>query len=263
MKVLSYNTLAGFGDLDLRDGLLDFVEEVNPDVAFFSEGYLNDTNLSVVEGSILGLQSRGYDVAHNSDTTLIDRTDRTSFIGIVRRDLGRASVMSIGSYRGFIAHVTDPISGRELKLGGSHMDDRTEEKRLAQVADLPQLDVFMGDLNAMHGDDTIAKAIRLFGPITRRFAEQDPDFAINTNPVSKMMSMSQRLVRMADGRVLKALEASHGLKDSDPTHKPTIHGLVQIDHILHVDTLLPLNHTVHHEVNYSDHKPVSVNLESV
>jgi len=261
MKYLSYNTLAGFGDPDRKELLLDFVESINPDVAFFSEAYKTHTNLSVVQSSTRVLEELGYDVILGQDSVVNKRTDQTNFIGIVRRKLGRGSIMQMGHYQGYIANVTEPDSGELLRVGGIHLDDRNEELRLQQLSHLPSLDVLMGDLNAMHGQDLIAKSLRFLHPFTQRLKEFDTDPS-KTNKVQQIMSLGQRIVRMADGRVLDEL-LRLGLQDSDPTHQPTIdNGIiyVQIDHILHTDSLRPSEYTVHRNINLSDHKPISVNL---
>lgn len=261
LKVLSYNTLATFGDRDRSKALVEFIEDESPDVAFFAEAYRNDGNMSAVQDTVSTLHELGYNVTRDLTDTQNHRTDITGFVGLVRPELGSGSVMQAGIRQGFLAHIIlDQKSRVELKIGGVHLDDRSEIERLKQINALPRLDVLMGDLNAMHKSKAIAHILRLFGPITERFPEIDPDFTAETSKADRIKSLSQRLVRMADGRSLQKLESTHELFDIDPSAQPTIHGVAQIDHILVNPRIEASDYKVHTDIKLSDHSPISATI---
>jgi len=263
VKYLSYNTLASFGDTKRKDALVQFVKTESPDVAFFAEAYREDGDFSVVESSIKSLEKLGYAVTQGLTDLVDTRSDRTGFIGIVRPELGEGSCMPIGVRQGFLAKIKDPTSGEQIISGGVHLDDRTEEARLLQISALPaNLDTLMGDFNAMHRSTPIAKALRLAYPITQTFPEVNPDFAVTTSLFKRMISMGQRLTRMADGRTLTALEEEHRLRDADSAMQPTIHGIAQLDHIVTSDRIKTSNYHVHRNIRLSDHVPISVELHT-
>ena len=260
IKVLSYNTLASFGDKDRSDSLVEFIHNESPDIAFFAEAYREDGNMSTVRSSVVALRDLGYEVTQGSTDTVNPRSDRTGFIGIVRPELGSGSVMQTGIRQGFLANIHDTTSDRSITIGGIHLDDRNEDERLKQISELPNLDLLMGDLNAMHGSIPVANILRLFRPFTERFQEVNPDFNITTKRIERIISLAQRLVRMADGRTLQELAHGHGLFDIDPHSQSTIHGIVPIDHILTTRNIHSSNYKVHRDIKLSDHVPISATI---
>ncbi|MDB5167027.1 MAG: hypothetical protein JWN26_172 [Candidatus Saccharibacteria bacterium] len=230
-------------------------------MAFFAEAYREDEDMSNVHKSVTVLCDLGYEVTQGStDVITSPRTDRNGFIGIVRPGLGSGSVMQAGTRRGFLACVHDSESGRNITVGGIHLDDRNEDERLKQITELPDLDVLIGDLNAMHRSAPIASILRLLKPVTEQFQEVNTDFKITTKRTERFKSLAQRLVRMADGRTLKILANEHGLFDIDPRKRSTIHNVAQIDHIVTRNVIHANNYKVHRDLKLSDHVPISADL---
>jgi endonuclease/exonuclease/phosphatase family metal-dependent hydrolase len=259
---LAYNTKAGFGDPTRQEDLVAFVEGQGPDVAFFAEAFKKDEHVSgpFIE-AVFALQGLGYEVTYGSNNDRNDRTDRTGFMGLVRADLGLGTVRQTQARDMYEGMLTDRASGESFVFAGAHLDDRNEAARLAQLRGLTGYDIFMGDCNAMHADVWIARALRLLRPITERLPERNPDFEIATGKLSQIMSLGQRLVRMADGRTMRDLE-SRGLRDADPARTPTMGGIAQLDHIFVSERINVDVFTVHQDVELSDHKPVSATLSA-
>lgn len=253
-KVLSYNALTGFSDTDRQDALVDFVRTENPDVAFFAEARGPDEKSIAFRKSVAMLTDLGYEVTTGVTDPPHLRSDSTGFVGLVRNDLGEGETVQIGHREGFYATAGD------ITVTGIHLDDRNEDIRLSQVPHIPETDVLMGDLNAMHKHAPIARALRILRPITEALPEVDPNFGITTQRSKQVVSLAQRVVRMADGRTLQAIHNQHGLRESDPTLEPTIHGIAQIDHILISETLEARSFKVHKDIKLSDHKPISAVL---
>lgn len=259
LNVLSYNALRSFGDPARRSELIDFVGTLSPDVAFFPEAFAEDGDRDIVQESIADLEEMGYRVTCSDSREAINRTDMAGFFGIVKEQYAEGRVMNTAVRLGFAAKVTDPESKKIVSVGGAHLSDLDEELRLTQVRMLPKLDVFMGDLNAMHRKAPQAIALRALRPVTELLPEINTDFRITTKPLSRAISLGQRLTRMADGRTMLALEEK-GLVDVDPSHQPTIHGVVQLDHIVVRPGITASNFKVHRDIKLSDHKPISVEL---
>lgn len=151
-----------------------------------------------------------------------------------------------------------------LALIGLHMDDRTEARRLAQVATIPPIDgptVMMGDLNAMHASTFVARLGRLAHPLARILPRRDPISISEKQPlVYKAGSLMYRSSEMSQGRTLRALR-ERDLRDADPTHQPTIHGMFQLDHFLISREVTASRVTVMSHITLSDHKPITAVLE--
>jgi len=255
MKVLSYNALSALGDPSRADEVLGFIEQVNPDVAFISDAYEQTMSPKVIDESVIALEALGYSVTARLNNDPNDRKDRVGFFGLIREGYGQG--------RGIKTNSRDYYYGRvhntDITFAGVHMDDRNEAARLDQVAMLPDVDVLMGDLNALHAKTPIARALRTIKPFTELLPEVDPNPIKTRNKLLLAISHGQRLARMADGRTLARLSAL-GLRDADPSHHPTLAGIVQLDHILISDRMKVENFQVHTDIDLSDHKPISANL---
>lgn len=150
----------------------------------------------------------------------------------------------------------------DMRIVGVHFDDKSEEERHAEVTDfylhvakddVPA--VLAGDLNAMHGDDKIARYLKkpLFSA------------AANHVPSDRFRDISTRLIGMADGRTMRYLTQSY-LSDADPQHQPTwgqrhLPPVAQLDHILYNQNHIGLEDFSVHERITSDHRPIMATLE--
>lgn len=259
MKVLAYNTESGLGDPKRRDRILEFVADVAPDVAFFSEATSLDVPIHDSQMAIAGLRSLGYHVTHGSNADIPARTDARGFMGIVREGLGEGRIISSKTRQGFAAVVDSSEFSRPLDIIGQHFDDRNPRARLRQLFAQPLVDVLLGDFNDMHRDAPIARLVRMLDPLTQAFPEIDPDFDVTTNWLLQRISLAQRSGRMAQGKLMSVIEA-RGLHDADPTRTPTIGGVFQIDHIMIAEDLAAEDFKVHKALTLSDHKPISATI---
>jgi endonuclease/exonuclease/phosphatase family metal-dependent hydrolase len=167
------------------------------------------------------------------------------------------------------ADVKDPSSGRLLRVFGIHLDDRSEEYRLAQVKDLcleieksPLPVVVAGDFNAMHSSDGPAKLLR--SPMVTMLTSLVPQ--------GLLRSLLERVSEMASGTTLDYLESTSHVHDVNSRHNatstPKLRGLswlpsvrlIAIDHIYIDERLLPLDFHVAPDGG-SDHRALSVTLE--
>jgi len=261
LKLLSFNALTSFGDPSRQQSAIELVHTLSPDVAFFPEAYRHDDSRITIDASIVALRALGYEITSGLTDDIVKRTDGTGFFGIVKPEVGKGSILRIGHRQGFIAEVTEPSTDTLIHIGGVHFDDRNEPARLAQIEQLPEtIDVLMGDMNAMHKKTPIARALRIVSPIVSLLPEVDPDFSVTKFRPKQYISLAQRLTRMADGRTLENLQNKFGLHDADSHHRPTIHGVAQIDHILAKDTIEVSDFQVHNEISLSDHKPISATI---
>jgi endonuclease/exonuclease/phosphatase family metal-dependent hydrolase len=164
--------------------------------------------------------------------------------------------------------VCDPITAKEVRIMGIHLDDRSEKLRLAQVEDVAEyvsLDqrptVLMGDFNAMYPVG-IAKGLRsgLFKMMARGIL------------FSRLRSLVLRLSDMATGTTLERLCASARLREADLRHQPTMTlktrgflwlpsiRIVQLDHILY-SREVQLNDFVVAGDGGADHRAITATIE--
>jgi len=254
LTLLAYNTLTGFSDYRRREALLSFVKEVNPDVAFFSDAFAVDVTEADINHVKESLRQAGYDMAISNETRY-DRTDWTRTMGIVRISLNAGISYVKGTYQD-VFHV----QLQDCQIVGKYFDDRNEANRLAALGDITGADVVMGDFNAMHADATISKLLKLCIPLGNTFKEINTDFTKTRNPLLRVISLSQRLFRMAQGDLLRRIEEL-GFVDTNDTYAPTIHHLAQLDHIMVKKSITYTHFRVYEDIDLSDHKPIAVTVD--
>ena len=279
LKTLALNAEGAFGNPDHWQDAVAFIEAQNPDIAFLGESHWEKPERSrfgggiarnehIVHEAVLALIALGYHVVRSSDDDASNRPDRTGFIGIVRRELGRGAIIRMGTRNGYIAEVTDPGTGQTARIAGQHYDDKDNVTRHGHINDLPDVDGLIGDLNNPHGEDDVPRMLRLW-PF--RFAasliptwEYDFTHARHTpwQWIKTRLHLGKRVVYMATGEIMTAL-AKHGLRDADPQHQPTMSKKpqLQLDHIMVGDRVTVRDFTVHHDPGYpTDHYPISAIL---
>jgi endonuclease/exonuclease/phosphatase family metal-dependent hydrolase len=126
--------------------------------------------------------------------------------------------------------------------------------------------VVAGDMNAMHGETAPAKLLRPARLVAERLPAKDPVPGEKQSKLSRAGSLGQRLVRMADGSTLRALQEA-GFSDADPEFQPTMpsrYPFVQLDHIFRDRDVQtdPSTFTVYPHNPAADHRMVSVLVEA-
>lgn len=163
-----------------------------------------------------------------------------------------------------VGGVVVQANGQQLCVIAIHLDDKKEETRIAEVADLaeivnkqPEPVLVMGDFNAMPGADWFARLVR-----SKPFA-----LVVQTLPKSHLQYVFQRLAEMGKGTAIQVLLAQTKLHNLDMRNRRTITAksrglewlpsirLAKIDWIFASKNLHASSYTVLHDVG-SDHRPV-------
>ena len=152
-----------------------------------------------------------------------------------------------------------------LSIIGTHLDDRSEVQRRHEaecainiIANIKHQVVFLGDMNALHGEAWQARLLRLW-PV-RLLAKLSPS--------RDGYSIGERLVEMASGGTIAAIQAQTSLVNATSL-RPTISAkqiglewapssaLVKIDWIFVSKTVQVIDDNVFPDVG-SDHRPLLV-----
>lgn len=278
MKIASWNVEGRLSsttnkDRGTPDRILDAIEELNADIVVLPEAYTHQPDKNVDER----LRAMGYEW----EDARYDEKDRehenihTNDIHI--RVLSRLAIVESSQLRwddarGLLAViVTDPVSGKKVRVIATHLDDRSEERRLRQVEDaVPFINstdmptVMMGDFNAMHLDVW-----------SQLIGSRAVKSVCSLIPHVRARSLASKLSEMATGTTLAKLESETSLRDVDPRHQPTttpkLRGMefmpsvrmAQIDHIFVTPDVTATNFNVSKDGG-SDHRAISaeISLES-
>jgi len=267
VEIMAWNVLDAFSDESRGRGVLQVVQEQRPDAAVFSEAWREGKD-ELLDNVLDDLGRSGYTVAHGLYEDNDGRQDRHGIMGIVRSELvadQKPQLVSLGSRNAVHVPVVNPASGGETVFDffGVHLDDRSEQRRLAQAerliaaADFSGRVVVGGDLNAMHRTDPRAKALRLVRPIARCMPTVDPRPDFKPPKLKRIGSLASRLTEMATGTTLGRFEEA-GFEDTDARRQPT-RGPFNIDHIL-IRGLVAFGQRTHDKSPLSDHRAVSVSV---
>lgn len=250
LRIGTWNTAGGFGNEATAESLFAHTRQLDADVLVIPEAFSPDGPF-LAEAAF---EAEGY------RSMAIDRDPHDDRSGRMLLMLSRidyaGGFIPLGERFGL--HMFLPSS--ELSIVGVHLDDRSEAARQASVADyLDATGVFseqrllVGDLNAMHRDDAVAKLLRR--SVLKR--------AVELVPSDRGRDVADRLIGMADGGTIELLE-SNGLQDADgqwrKTFTPGGLPIAQLDHIFHG----PSVHIQDFEVfdrGDSDHKPIVATIE--
>jgi endonuclease/exonuclease/phosphatase family metal-dependent hydrolase len=252
--------------------ILDAIEALDADIVVLPEAYSHETNLGVDER----LRKMGY----QWEDARYDEKDRIGenkynddlYIRILsRREIIETFQLKWNNARSLLAIVvSDPKSGKKVRIIATHLDDRSEKRRLRQVddaisfinsTDMPT--VMMGDFNAMHLDMWSRiignKFIKMVGLLF---------------PHKRARTLVSRLSEMASGTTLARLELETALRDVDVKHHPTttpkLRGMefmpsirmAQIDHIFVTPDIIATDFQVAKDSG-SDHRAISTEIEMI
>ena len=240
--------------------IIKAVKLINSDILVLLEAH---SESSVDELKVLDeLKAIGYhvyNVPYNDD--LKSRPDayttQLSMLLLSKLEVTKFDVFKLGDIRNCFAAVIE----NKFRIIGVHLDDRQEENRIKQVADLSKIvngsdipTAVMGDFNTMHGEDIW------------------PSKFLRSRPIRQLSRMilpiiSIRAVEMARGEALKTLELTTNLVDIDAKHRPTVTPksrglewlpsikLMQIDHIF-VSKNTKITNFIIEKDNGSDHRAI-------
>lgn len=277
MKIASWNTegrLTRFAEEGRRgspEQIIEEIERLDSDVLFLPEAFdqarpmehqirerLEKLKYTMLDATYADSGSREYAATVDPHMLFLSRLEVSSF-----------EQLRLGDIRNMlVADIVDPATGRQVRVFGVHLDDRTEEGRLKQLEDLlplindsPSPTVVMGDFNAMYGDSLSAHILR------SRMALE----VIDHSPVPRIKDMLQRLSQMAIGDTMRRITEETNLVGADPKHRltmtPKTRGqewmpsipLVQIDHILASPDIVASNFVVARDGG-SDHRAISATI---
>lgn len=229
-------------------------------------------------GRLEGLEERirnaigslGYqliEVAYD-DQSMTER-DATAMAVLSRFPVSLVKLHKFGGVRNAV-EIRATTGGRELRVYGVHLDDKTEATRLSQVEDLaasiakdPHVPTLaLGDFNAMRRSSGFARLSR--SRLARGMSQRVPH--------QQLKAIAIRLNQMALGTTIEYIEKHTHLRSLDPGHKLTISGrqaglewvpalrLAKIDWIFGSKQFHILKYRVHRDVG-SDHRPVVADIE--
>jgi endonuclease/exonuclease/phosphatase family metal-dependent hydrolase len=273
MKIASWNvegrlTLSTQKRRGTPAKILSMIEKIDADIFVLPEAY-GDQPAKGVDSRLRELGYEWRDIRYNE----LDRKYTNGSVNLHIRVLSRFKIIKTEHLRWNDARsllsviIEDPQSGQNIRIIATHLDERSEQRRLAQLKDaitfinsvsLPT--VMMGDFNAMHLDDRSkliqSKAVRS----ASRFI-----------PHKRMEHRALTLIEMASGSALKLLESETNLRDIDPRHRPTTTPklkemewmpsirMAQIDHIFVSPDIETFDFKVARDGG-SDHRAISANI---
>lgn len=272
IKIASWNIEGRLtnGDVSSRStpsGIVDAIKNIDADIVVLLEahGQISPDNLKAKK-QLQNIGYKIYDVPYDDDSST--RSDsfykQHSMVMLGKLPIKKFEAIRLGNLRNaMMANITDK-NGKELRVIGVHLDDRCESTRVDQVKDLAKIinssklpTVVMGDFNAMHGNDLVAKLLR--SKPARSIAHLF------------QLGIAERAVGMASGEALKLFQSSTGLVDADPKHQPTttpkMRGqqwipswrLIQIDHIF-ISTEIQIHDFTISPDYGSDHRAISATV---
>jgi endonuclease/exonuclease/phosphatase family metal-dependent hydrolase len=272
LKIASWNIEGRLSVFDARPRgnstqIMAAITALNADVLVLLEAHSEDSVDTV--SALPELRALGYhvlsvpyqdDMAFRTDSEL-----QSSLMLLSKLPVRNFETIRLGRLRNGLAATIGYEPGRSLRVIGIHLDDRSEETRLQQVADLSGVirqttlpTVVLGDFNAMHGGDLWPSQFL-----------QSPSMRLLSRLI--LPSLSQRAIGMARGEALLELQAQTGLIDADPKHQPTstpkMRGcewmpsvrLIQIDHMFVSSTIVVNNFAVARDGG-ADHRAISANV---
>ncbi len=273
IKIASWNVEGRLSNLSSKGRgnatqIIKNIEVINADIMVILEAHTEENvdKLTTKQKLIdLGYQIHSVDY----DDDLVSRTDcytnRLSMMFLSKYPIDEFKVIKLGKLRKCMVVAIKIGDDQNIKVIGIHLDDRLEETRLRQIADLSEEinkselpTIVMGDFNAMHGEDLWPA----------RFLKTN-----FSNLLSKIIipSFFKRVIGMAQGTTLKKLEVDTGLTDIDSNHQPTttpkILGfeympsirLIQIDHIYASKNITASNFSISADGG-SDHRAISTEI---
>lgn len=263
ITVLAYNACDAFGRPDEVETNVKLVEDIRPNLAFISEGFKEDANITKAHELLAKL---GYHVAAKPYEDHDNRSDRHGYMALSDQ-FSVGEEIRLGGRNAHHLRVPE-LNLDAIELHGFDRDNydvkKSEEARLKQIEDIPYFEgnlLVMGDLNAMATRSLRALMLRGAKPIATLLPASEPGkkFEGSTfeRKAARVGSLMQRVCEMADGRTLAELE-KRGLRDADPSRKAT-KGPFTLDHIFVSKGIEVASFEVI-KTNLSDHKPIVAKL---
>lgn len=263
---LAWNVKSGFSNQETAGHIADFVQELSPDIAIFSEATTPSGYGSI---SALRLQSYWKCLVPYDDRDL--RLDTHDLGMIVSKDMFQPPVPFRAFGRTFLHTVT--LDG-ELGFIGMHGSDRDQfsrnghdSKRVEEVkaallhtASLgTQKLLFGGDFNAMAPGTMRARILRGLAPITRLLPMKNP--GEEQTKMERFGSLTNRLSYMALGGSITYL-MNQGFVNADAQARGTIHlGPIHadLDHFFGRGVEMS-DFTIHPHQDLTDHDAISLTV---
>jgi endonuclease/exonuclease/phosphatase family metal-dependent hydrolase len=263
---LSGEVLSGRGS---ADHILEGIKELDADVLVLLEAYTS----TLANGVYDKLRELGYEIL-NTAYEDVGRRKNNFFRGeMYMCILSRLQIIKVDHIRPgdirnlLVCEVTDPASGKPVRIIATHLDDRSEQQRVLQVeelsdyisaSDLPT--IMLGDFNAMWHK---GRALLIDSLVMRLIARCIPH--------KDLQGVLQRAIDMASGTSLSILSTKTRLREVDLRHRPTAtpkrYGalwmpsvrLIQIDHMLVSPEITTENFSISADGG-SDHRSISANI---
>lgn len=256
------------------DKIIDEIERLDADVVILPEAYDKSIGVSdVIEKRIEDLRYEHiYDVEYQQagPPRMHLAVDEPYLRVMSRLAFDKTEIIRPGNLRNMAdVTVTDPDTGKKLRIIGVHLDARSEAARLRQGDGLIELAnrsthemVMQGDWNDMYSDSKLARFMRSY--TFRLIAQSFPNDILS--------DFLLRSSDMAFGRVLENLVEQTTLRDVDPKHQPTstprVRGyewlpsirIMGIDHGFKSQGVTSRDFKVGNRDSGSDHRPVSVTV---
>lgn len=246
--------------------ILNMIEQIHADVVVLPEAYIGKPAAGVNE-KLAALGYTWQDARYNEHDS--EHPDDNYIRVLSKLKIKRSEQFRWNNVRGLLSVILEePVSKKEMRIIATHLDERSDTRRLAQLKDavsfvnssnLPT--VMLGDFNAMH-DDARAKFIR--SQIARTL--------VSLLPSKRIQSPAHMLMEMASGASLAFLESNTNLRDVDVKHRPTTTPKLreiewmpsvrtaQIDHIFVTPDITATKFKISKDGG-SDHRAISADIE--
>ncbi|MFI5212689.1 MAG: endonuclease/exonuclease/phosphatase family protein [Candidatus Saccharimonadales bacterium] len=273
LRVAAWNVEGRLSNLaDGRRGtpahILEGIAALDADIIVLPEAYVNKPQTGV-DRELASLGYSWQDVRYDDSDRGNVFSGQMPYLRILSRlPITTTHTVQFGGLRRLlVVTVQDTQSMQSLRIVATHLDDRTEERRLMQIDDMISLlsqhsmpTLVMGDFNAMWpGGRAILLRSRLVASLVRCL------------PHGFIKSASLRVLEMASGTTMKRLKSELNLHDADARHQatttpkmrqmvymPSIR-LIQIDHILLTATIKSTDFKVARDGG-SDHRAISTTI---
>lgn len=245
--------------------ILDMIEGLDADVLVLPEAYISQPNAGVNER----LRKMGYEWRDaRYDEHASEHRDDNYIRVLSRYKILESEQLRWNDDRGLLSVIIqDPKSRQKIRFIATHLDERSDRRRLAQLNDaVPFINsnnlptVMLGDFNAMHLDRR-----------SRLLRTGLVKLIISFMPIEQLKELGRMLVEMASGSSLKLIETATNLRDIDTKHHPTttpkiremewLPGIriAQIDHIFVSPEINASNFKIAQDGG-SDHRAISAEI---
>lgn len=272
LTIATHNILNGFSDEAQWPAYVANIARIDADVVTLPEAY-GEFETDYLEAALDECRGLGYQAVHCAYQDADSRQDRHGLV-VLSRVKADLEVVRCATRNMIAGSLEDPDTQASVTYIGGHFDDRLIETKLGQLESMLTTTiplegpvVMAVDSNDFHRRDPRARLLRIFAPAFNLLKEGEPVFGKKTALVdlpARVGSVGRRAARMAEGRLLQALEF-HGFHDAAPDYKPTFTianwPCAQLDHILTRDCPV-VEFEVVPERAGSDHFPIKAKISS-